>query len=127
MKKALIKIFKLLNKNSTQPITKSERYIIMTALKTMHKKDSELLLHPSKDRFYIYSESDGMFLVINRYPQNVTVVNHKFSYDVKFSNRAMDFLTGKFIETTEGRRDVFEQTFLKNTENSLSNIYRSVQ
>ena len=129
MKKLFINLYKFLNKTDSAKITKSERYIIMTALKLMKNKNTELTMHPSKEKYYIHSEKDGsnsVSMVITKYPQNVTVVNHKFSYDVPFSERAMNILTGRFIETTEQRRDVFERNLLKNTENSLEIIFNSI-
>lgn len=125
MKKLFLKIKRKLNFSLSENITKSERYAIMTALNLMKLPDTELTIHPSKDKYYIKSGDDTVWIKIDNYPPNVTIVNHKFQYDIKFSERAMNILQDRFIEVTENRRDRVEKMFLSNTENSLRSIYLS--
>jgi len=126
MKKLILKLGKKLRIVNGEKITKSERYAIMTALSLMKTRDSELTLHPKKDKYYIKSKNDKIWIKIDNYPANVTIVNHRFRYDIKFSNRAMDILRNRFIDVTESRRDEIEKSFLDNTENSLRAVYNSI-
>lgn len=125
MKKIFLSIKKKLLPSLGERITKSERYAIMAALNLMKLPDTELTIHPSKDKYYIKSGDDKVWIKIDNYPPNVTIVNHKFQYDIKFSERAMSILQDRFIEVTENRRDRVEKMFLSNTENSLRSIYMS--
>jgi len=126
MRRIYVTLYKWVHKPISNPISRQERYVIMTALRLMKSKETEFILHPSKDRFYIQSDLNKMMLVIDKYPENVTLVNHKYSYDIRFSTRAMNFLLDKFVEATECRREIFEKSFMRNTEDSLQNIYQSV-
>ena len=113
-------------KNSFKPITKSERYSIIIAIKLMNDPETELLLHPFKDRYYIHSKSAEMFMIINKYPQTVTIINHKYSYDIPMTDRSLGIILNKFLCVTENRRDILERDFLKNTEDSLGKICHSL-
>ena len=126
MKRLILKIRKKLSLGTGEKISKSERYTTMIALCLMYMPDTELLIHPSKDRYYIHAGNDQILMIINPYPAQVTLINHKFQYDVKYCRRAMDILQSKFLEITEKRRDGFEKKFLDNTENSLRSIALSV-
>jgi hypothetical protein len=126
MKRLFLKIKKKLHPTLGEKVTRSERYTIMSALKLMKLPDTELTIHPSKDKYYIKSGDDRIWIKIDNYPPNVTIVNHKFQYDVKFSERAMSILQDRFIEVTEKRRDRVEKMFLSNTENSLRSIYNGI-
>ena len=123
MRRILLKIKKGMHSELRERITRSERYVIMTALRLMKLPDTELTMHPSKDKYYLRSGDDMIWIKINNYPQNVTIVNHKFQYDIRFSERAMNVLRDRFLEVTENRRDRVEKMFLDNTENSLRSIY----
>lgn len=118
-------LFRLRKKFHPNPekITRSERYVIMSALELMNMPDTELTMHPSKDKYYIKSGDDMEWIKIENYPATVTIVNHKFRHDIRFSDRAMNILRDKFIEITEKRRDRVEKMFLDNTESSLRSIY----
>ena len=126
MKRLILKIRRRLNPNSAERITRSERYTTMIALSLMQMPDTELLIHPFKDRYYIRAGDDQILMIINPYPAAVTLINHKFQYDIKYCRRAMDILQSKFLEITEKRRDEFEKKFLDNTESSLRSIALSI-
>lgn len=113
-------------KNSSKPITKSERYSIIIALKLMNDPETELLLHPSKERYYIHSKSANMFMILNKYPQSITIINHKYSYDIPMTDRSIGIILDRFLRVTELRRDSLEKDFLKNTEDSLGKICHSL-
>lgn len=127
MKRILFKIRKKLHLLDDEKITRSERYIIMSALELMHMPDTELTMHPSKDKYYIRPTDNQEWIKIEIYPAVITIVNHKFRHDVRFSNRAINILRNKFIEITETRRDQVEKMFLDNTENSLRLIYNRIR
>ena len=120
-----IRIAKMLDPVLRQQISRSERLTTMISLRLMHFPDTELLIHPSKEKFYIHTKDDQFLIVIDTFACEVTLSNHKYQYDLKFCRREMNFITGKFIETTEVRRDNLEAKFLENTEMSLQMIYNS--
>lgn len=127
MRRLKIKLVKFFNSDAKVKITKSERLVTMTALQLMRMPDTELLIHPSREKYYIHTKDDQFLIVISLYPECVTLSNHKYQYDVKFSKRAMNFLKDQFESTTETRRDNFEAKFLANTESSLQAIYNSTK
>lgn len=53
MKKIKLKIYKLLNQDARKEISSIERYVIMTAYRLMSDPQAELLIHPSRERYYI--------------------------------------------------------------------------
>ena len=123
LRKLKIRIAKMLDPVMRQEISRSERLTMLIALQLMHNPDTELLIHPSREKFYIHTKDDQFLIVICTSPETVTLSNHKYQYDVKFTRRAMNFLTGQFMNVTETRRDNFEAKFMANTESSLQSIY----
>lgn len=123
MRKLKIEIAKILCPSLKERVTKAERFATMIALQLMKMPDTELLIHPSMEKLYIHTKDDQFLVVIYTSADTVTLSNHRYQYDVKFTKRAMNFLSDKFMETTEFRRDHFEEKFLENTEMSLKNIY----
>lgn len=126
MKRLFLKIRKKIAPNTIEKISRSERYTTIVALSLMQLPDTELLIHPTKERYYIHAGNDQFLMIINIYPATVTLINHKLQHDVKYCRRAMDILQNKFLEVTEKRRDGFERKFLENTENSLRSIALSI-
>lgn len=123
MRKLKVEIAKIMFPHFREKVSKSERFATMIALQLMKMPDTELLIHPSMEKLYIHTKDDQFLIVIYSGQGTVTLSNHRYQYDVKFSRRAMNFLSDKFMETTEFRRDHFEEKFLENTEMSLKNIY----
>lgn len=128
--KIILGWIKIINPAQLRKITKSERYVILTALKVIKKKNTELLLHPNEDEFYIDAKDDNIFICCH-FNKNyntglVTIVNHKFSYDVKFNSRAFNILYIAFNEEIAKRRDKLKQQYLNNSEHSLRVVYNNI-
>ena len=127
MRKLRIRIAKFFDPDLKTPISLSERSVIQTALTLMQCKETRLLIHPSREKFYIKSAGDELTLIGTVYPPSIILANHKFRHDVPFSKRAMNFLHGKFVEYTEIRRDALEAMVTENTELSLQMVYQTAK
>ena len=127
MRKLRIRIAKMLDPDLQVPISRSERSVIQTALLLMQCPETRLLVHPTKEKFYIKSADDELTMIGNIYPAGVKIANHKFRHDIPFSKRAMNFLHDQFIRYTEDRRDALEAMVLENTELSLQMVYETAK
>ena len=122
MKKLRIRIAKALDPDLKIGITSPERSVIQAALTLMQCPDTSLLVHPTKEKFYIKSADDQLTIIGTVYPASVILANHKFREDIPFSKRAMNFLHNQFINFAEERRENLEKMVLENTELALKKV-----
>lgn len=119
-------IAKKLNPMLDYKITKSERYVIMIILKTFKLSNVELLLNSRKNEMYIDTKDVNVFIYIQLDTNTVTVVNHKYSYDIKLEDRPLQIIQYHFDKELSSRREQLKQKYLSNTENSLSSIFSDI-
>jgi hypothetical protein len=118
---------KKFNPNDFDKITKTERdaVIIFNALVKHH--DSDLLIHPSHERYYIKSQQTGIFITISTYQPEISIVNHVYGYNVKISNRVLKSVVNTFITEVENRRIQMENEYKNNIQHSLNHIARTIK
>ena len=65
MKKIILKIRKFLNPSEFTAISKTERYAIMTMLTLIKNKNVELLLHPTREQYYVNAKPFNILIIGN--------------------------------------------------------------
>lgn len=126
LRKICLWIHKKLNPLANYKISKSERYVIMIVLKILKLDNVELLLNAHKNEMYIDTKGKNIFIYVQLDDNIVTIVNHKYSYDIKFNIRSMTILQDKFEKELTKRRESLKQKYLSNTEHSLGVILNEI-
>lgn len=122
-----LRIYKFLNKTSSLPIGKEERYAIIIVSKLLSDNDNELLLHPSLHKFYIKSDLNKIFLVCSSSPNEVTLINHVYCYNVKLGERAYNKIYDRFVSEVEKRRQSMEDEYTENIQFSLMGVANNIK
>ena len=127
MKKIILKIRKFLNPSEFTAISKTERYAIMTMLTLIKNKNVELLLHPTREEYYVNAKPFNILIIGNaENPSQVVVINHKYQYVLPFSLRAIKIFQKHFIDETIRRREALLTQYINNTENALKTVHDSI-
>lgn len=122
LKKLELKLYKFLNRSNTLPLSKEERCSIIIVGKLLLNKGNELLLHPSLNRFYIKSDESGIFIVVSSSPNEITIINHVYCYNVKLGERAYNRIHDMFMDEVNRRRLAMEKEYTDNIQFSLMNV-----
>lgn len=88
--------------------------------KMILRSDSTLLLTPLSNKRYIKNDILGIFITIEG--NLVKVINHKYSYVVPMSDRAIKEVTDVFNSTVEKQRKKMEDEISSNIKHSLRDI-----
>ena len=121
-----VAVYRTLNRDLSNKLSRQERYAVIIVNQLLLDPDSDVLLHPSMDRYYIKCEALGMFVVINMGTSEVSIINHVYSYHVKMSKRAMSIVTDNFIAETEKRRIAMEKEYTSNIQFSLRTVSNNI-
>ena len=122
LKKLELKFYKFLNKSNTLPLTREERCALIIVGKLLLNKGNELLLHPSLNRFYIKSDESGIFIVVASNPNEITIINHVYCYNVKLGERSYNRIHDMFVDEVNRRRLAMEKEYTDNIQYSLMNV-----
>lgn len=104
-----------------------ERRAVRIIVSMLVTEDTEILMHPASDRYYIKYEKGEVFVKFNSLLREVNIVNHEYDYHFKLGQRAALFLYRKFRDEIERRRAEMEEDYKKNVKSSLDVIYKRVQ
>lgn len=121
-----VAMYRMFNRDVSNKISRQERYAVIIVNQLLSYAGSDVLLHPSMDRYYIKCEPLGMFVVIDTVSNEVSIINHVYSYHVKMSKRAMSIVTDNFIEETEKRRIAMEKEYTSNIQFSLRTVSNNI-
>jgi hypothetical protein len=88
------------------------------------QEDSVLLMSPISGKRYIKSEDDQIFIIIEQ--NQITIVNHNYSYNIDIWGSALSRISNMFDIEVEKRRDAMETEIRSNVKHSLSNIYKNL-
>lgn len=88
------------------------------------QEDSVLLMSPISGKRYIKSEDDQIFIIIEQ--NQITIVNHNYSYNIDIWGSALNRISNMFDIEVEKRRDAMETEIRSNVKHSLSNIYKNL-
>lgn len=108
-------------------VTKTERDAIMIFNTLVHHPESDLLIRPSNDKYYIKSAKTGIFITLSTYNPEISIINHVYGYNVKISNRVMKNMERTFVTEVEKRRVEMESEYKDNIQHSLNHIARTIK
>lgn len=115
-----------IHKKISPPIELSEYEI--AALKICRKlitnSENILLISPISGKRYIKNEDLQIFIVIEE--TNITVVNHRYSYDIKIGTKSYSSVKTVFDAAVEARREIMEAEIKSNVKHSLHTIFKSL-
>jgi hypothetical protein len=121
-----LKSIKLLNAPQKSHVhhNEYEKECIAVCKALMHKEDSTLLMSPISGKRYIKSHDEQLFIIIDN--QQVTIVNHQYSYTIDIWGKPLDRIVKNFDIEIEKRREIMEMEIRSNVKHSLSNIYNTL-
>lgn len=122
-----LRVWKFLNKTHSLPVGADERYAAIIVSKLLADNGNELLLHPSLHKFYIKSELNKIFLVCSSSPNEVTIINHVYCYNVKLGERAYTNIYDRFVREVEKRRQSMEDEYTSNIQFSLMGVANNIK
>jgi hypothetical protein len=108
-------------------IGKAERdaMIIFNAL--VRHPESELLIHPSGEKFYVKSEELGIFVTVSGNESEISIINHVYGYNVRIGSRVLKNVSKTFTTEVEKRRVQMEQEYMENIQHSLAHLAKSIK
>lgn len=115
------------NPNDFDKITKTERDAIVIFNHLVKHHNSELLIHPSREKYYIKSQKTGIFITISTYHPEISIINHVYGYNVKIGNRVVKNMVNTFITEFENRRLKMENEYKDNIQHSLNHIAKTIK
>ena len=121
-----LKSLKALNasQKSQEVHSEYEKECIAVCKALMHKEDSTLLMSPISGKRYIKSHDEQLFIIIDK--NQVTIVNHQYSYTIDIWGKPLDRIIKNFDVEVERRREIMEIEIRSNVKHSLSSIYKTL-
>lgn len=110
----------------SESITSEERCLMIIIKKLLTDEESELYMLPDLSKFYVKSEKNGLFVIIDFTEKNASVINHKFGYSISVSQRVLKYVNGNFSNELEKRRIAMEEEYKKNVQNSLYKVIENL-
>lgn len=125
VQKVAIKVIKSTdpNKLSTSH-SEYETESLAICKKLISKPDTTLLISPISGKRYIKSDDNQLFIIIEL--QQLTIVNHSYSYNISIEGKAHERIARLFDAEVEKRREIMETEIRSNVKHSLSNIYKNL-
>ena len=102
----------------------AERDIIVLFRKMVVKPDSDLLISPLGQKYYIKNDSRQILFILGQY--EVVVINHVFGYNIRISQKTFNQLYSAFVSEVEKRRSEMEMDFKCNVKHSLQSIIQKI-
>jgi hypothetical protein len=100
--------------------SQSEREIIVLFKKMLNRADSELLISPISQKYYVKNDAKNLLIILNH--NEVVIINHVFGYNIRVSQRSHKNLYDSFRLEVERRRAEMEESFKKNIKNSINSM-----
>ena len=126
-KKLYVKLNKLFNQKKDNRITKEERCFMIIVKKLLSISETDLLMMPNMNKAYIRSDDRQIFVVICLNNSSASIVNHHFGYDLRLSQRVLDYITANFTVEVEKRRTLMENEYMANIQYSLANVIQNLE
>lgn len=89
--------------------------------------ESELLMHPTREKFYVKSIKYDLFVTVDANDSELSIINHLYGYNVKISNRILKNVTKVFLAEVEKRRLAMETEYKNNIKHSLNTLARDIK
>lgn len=110
----------------SESITSEERCLMIIIKKLLTDDESELYMLPDLTKFYVKSEKNGLFVIIDFTEKSASVINHKFGYSISVSQRVLKYVNGNFSNELEKRRIAMEEEYKRNVQNSLYKVIENL-
>jgi hypothetical protein len=114
-----------------EPITKTERESMLVFNALVKHPTSELLIHPSHEKYYIKSAKTGIFITLtpsrSMGTTEISIINHIYGYNVRLGERASNVLTKTFLMEVDKRRLQMETDYNNNIQHSLHHISKTIK
>ncbi len=91
----------------------------------IRQENSIMLMSPISGKRYIESDDKQLFIIIEH--NQITIVNHQYSYHIDLWGKPMERLTKMFDVEVEKRREAMENEIRSNVKHSLSNIFKTIR
>lgn len=101
-----------------------EKECISICKELISREDSLLLMSPISGKRYIKSDDDQIFVIIES--NQITIVNHQYSYNIDIWGKALIRISEMFDREVEKRREEMETEIRSNVKHSLSSIYNNL-
>lgn len=119
-----IKWLRLFETKETREPSAYEKECFYVCKALINQADSVLLMSPISGKRYIKSEDDQIFIIIEE--NQITIVNHNYSYNIDLWGTALTRISNMFDIEVEKRRAAMETEIRSNVKHSLSNIYKNL-
>lgn len=120
-----------MNPAGYEPISKTERESMIIFNSLIKHPTSELLIHPSHDKYYIKSPSTGIFITLTSLgtmnSTEVSIINHVYGYNVRLGQRASNIMIKSFLMEVDKRRLQMEDDYKNNIQHSLHHIAKTIK
>jgi len=103
-------------------LSENEKTAIRIFEKCVMREDSELLMAPLSDTFYV--KTGEIYLIL--LDQELRIINGKYSYDFPLASGPCERMRKKFRITLEQRRKKMEEKIVAKTKKSLQDIFNEV-
>jgi len=115
-----------IHKSFTPNIRLSEYEIegLKICRKLILKPETVLLMSPISGKRYIKSEDGQIFIVIE--DNNITIVNHQYSYNIRLGEKSYAKVRAIFDTAVETRREAMESEIKSNVKHSLHTIFKNL-
>ncbi len=90
----------------------------------INKRETTLLISPISGKRYIKSDDNQLFIIVEL--DQLTIVNHQYSYNIDIKGKAYERISRVFDNEVETRREKMEAEIRSNVKHSLSNIYKNL-
>lgn len=132
LKKSVIWFKKKTSPLMYEPVTKTERDAIYICNTLIKDPKSDLLMHPSHDKYYINkyyikSPQTGIFVTISTHNPEISIINHVYDYNVRLGHRALNNMIKTFLTEVENRRLKMENEYKENIQHSLHHIAKTLK
>ena len=121
------KVYKRINRSGTMLLSRKERYAVIIIKKLLSDAETDLLLHPSENRFYIKNDKEKIFAVVESSPMEIDItVDKVLCFNVRLCERCYDRIHDMFVEEVEKRRMEMELEYTQNIQYSLMNVAHNI-
>lgn len=124
MRRIRVRVSRALNYSGSSSLGKDERYAVIMTLSLIREGGVSLLMHPSKDKFYIESSERGLLVVVDE--TSITVSNKVYSNRGEIGRRCYERIRRMFVEEAEKQRAAMEDEYVKGVQSPLVIVSRDV-
>ena len=119
-----IKTIRLMNPNIDRHASDYDHEAFSISKRLISKQETTLLISPISGKRYIKSDDNQLFIIIESH--QITIVNHKYSYNIDIAGKSFEKISQVFDAEVEKRREQMEADIRSNVKHSLSNIYKNL-